>query len=92
VTNLADILSVSYLGAISDFFKMKIHQSPSEMAYDMLGALLEQVLLDLSHFSETVLLSKTDIFVRSERFNCHQILFLEPNSLESVLRKLEGKI
>jgi chemotaxis protein CheC len=92
ITNLADILSVSYLGAISDFFGMKIVQSPSEMAYDMLGALLEQVIVDLSQLSEWVLLSKNDIFVSSEKFNCHQILFLEPSSLESLLKALEVKI
>jgi chemotaxis protein CheY-P-specific phosphatase CheC len=62
------------------------------MAYDMLGALLEQVVVDLSQFSEAVLLSKNDIFVSSEKFNCHQILFLEPSSLESLLKALEVKI
>jgi chemotaxis protein CheC len=92
ITNLADILSVGYLGAISDFFGIKVFQSPSVMAYDMLGALLEQVVVDLSQFSEAVLLSKNDIFVSSEKFNCHQILFLEPSSLESLLKALEVKI
>ncbi|MEE9610648.1 MAG: chemotaxis protein CheC [Desulfatiglandales bacterium] len=92
VTNVADILASSNLGAISDFFGMKISQSPSEIAYDMLGALLEQVLIELSQYSDTVLLSKTDIFVSHERFNCLQILFLDASSLEKLLKAMEIKL
>ena len=92
VTSLADILAVSNLGAISDFFGMKIYQSPPEMSYDMLGALLQQVLVDMSQHSDFVLFSKTDIYVSSERFNCHQTLFLESTSLESLLKALEVKL
>ncbi|MFQ5887509.1 MAG: chemotaxis protein CheC [Candidatus Hydrothermarchaeales archaeon] len=92
VASLGDILAVSNLGAISDFFEMKIHTSPSEIAYDMLGALLQQVLVDIGQYSDTVLFSKTHIFVSSERFNCLQIFFLESTSLESLLRALEVKV
>jgi chemotaxis protein CheC len=92
ITSLADILAISNLGAISNFFEMKIFHSPSEMAYDMLGALLQQVLLDLSQHSETVLFSTNDIFVSHERFNCLQILFLEAASLEKLLKAMEIKL
>lgn len=92
VTNVADILASSNLGAISDFFGMKISQSPSDIAYDMLGALLEQVLIELSQYSDTVLFSKTDIFVSHERFNCLQILFLDASSLEKLLKAMEIKL
>lgn len=92
VTNLADILAISNLGAISDFFEMVISQSHSEMAYDMLGALLQQVLLELSQYSDTVLFSTTDIFVSHEKFNCLQILFLEASSLEKLLKAMEIKL
>jgi chemotaxis protein CheC len=90
LSDLADILAVSNLGAISDFFGMKIYQSPSETAYDMLGALLEQVIVDISQFSDDVLFSKTDIWVSSEKFNCNQIFFLEASSLRSLLEALEN--
>ncbi len=92
VTSLADILSISNLGAISDFFEMKVFHAPSEMAYDMLGALLQQVLLELSQYSDIVLFSTTDIFVSHEKFNCLQILFLEESSLEKLLKAMEIKI
>lgn len=92
IKNLADILAVSNIGAISDFFEMKIYQAPSEVTYDMLGALLQQVIVDISQFSDSVLLSNTAIYVSTEQFNCHQILFLEQSSLETLLRALEVKL
>jgi chemotaxis protein CheC len=92
VTNIADILAISNLGAIADFFEMIISHSHSEMAYDMLGALLQQVLLELSQYSETVLFSTTEIFVSREKFNCLQILFLEASSLEKLITAMEIKL
>lgn len=85
---IADILAISSLGAIRDFFNMTINQSHSELAYDMLGALLQQILLDISETTSQVLFSKTDIMISTEKFNCHQILFLESKSLETLLKEL----
>lgn len=92
VTTLADALAEGSLGAISDFFEMEISRSESVTAFDMLGAILQQVILDMSQHSDTVLFSRTEIFLRSERFNCHQILFLESTSLEHLKEALEDKL
>ncbi len=92
VSGLADILAVSTFGAISEFFEIKIHQTPSELSYDILGALLQQVLVDIAQVSDQVLFSRTDIYVSTEKFNCLQILFLESASLDFLLRRLEVKL
>ncbi len=92
VTTIADALAEGSLGAISDFFEMEINTSGSETAFDMLGALLQQVILDMSQHSDTVLFSRTEIFLSSERFNCHQTLFLESTSLEHLKEALEDKL
>lgn len=92
VTTLADALAEGSLGAISDFFEMEINRSGSETAFDMLGAILQQVILDMSQHSDSVLFSRTEIFLSSERFNCHQILFLESTSLENLKEALEDKL
>ncbi len=89
VTGVSDVLSANSLSAISDFFGMKIEKTPSETVRDILGALLQQVLLDISQHSEAVLFSKTEIFVSAEKFNCHQMLFLEAPSLDKLLKAMD---
>ncbi|HDY74690.1 MAG TPA: hypothetical protein ENH51_06240 [Euryarchaeota archaeon] len=89
VTDVSDVLGANSLSAISDFFGMKIEKTPSESARDILGALLQQVLLDISQHSDVVLFSRTEIFVSAEKFNCHQMLFLEASSLEKLLKAMD---
>ncbi len=78
---LADMLAENYLSAISEFFMTEINKSSSEAALDMMGSILQHVLVDMGLFSDSVLFSTTDIYSQSEKINCLQILFLESSSL-----------
>jgi len=89
IADVSDIIGASSLSAISDFFGMKIEKTPSETTRDILGALLQHVLLDISQNSEAVLFSRTEIYVSAAKFNCHQMLFLEAPSLKRLLKAMD---
>lgn len=86
--DLADVLSENYLRAISEFFMIEINRSISETALDMLGSILQHVLVDMGLFSDSVLFSTTDIYSQTEKINCLQILFLESSSLSMFMEGL----
>jgi len=91
ILQVASTIAASSIKAISEFFGMELRHTSSELAYDMLGAMLEQVAVELGESSEEVLLSGTEISVSSERFNCLQMLFLDSRSFNRLLKALEGK-
>ena len=58
---LGNILSGSYLSALSDFTKLKIYPTVPSLVYDMVGAIISFGLVEVSHYSDYVIVIDTSI-------------------------------
>jgi chemotaxis protein CheC len=81
---VGNILAASYLNAISQMLKMVLIPSVPGLAYDMAGAVLDYILIELSQEGETALLIETE-FVSESRIKGHFFLLPDPESLRLIL-------
>ena len=88
---LGNILSGSYLSALSDFTNLNIYPSVPSLTIDMVGATLSFGLLELSQVSDyaividTVLEKEGNLF---ETINGHFFLLPDPNSFDVIFNSL----
>ena len=59
---MGNILSGSYLSALSDFTNLKIYPTVPGLSVDMFGAIISIGLIELSHVSDNVIVINTSIF------------------------------
>ncbi|HWL23643.1 MAG TPA: chemotaxis protein CheC [Ureibacillus sp.] len=89
---LGNILSGSYLSALSDFTGLKLYPTVPGLAVDMFGAIISIGLIEISQVSDQVIVINTSIF-EDEVGNCeevqgHFILLPDPESFESIFKAL----
>lgn len=89
---MGNILSGSYLSALSDFTGLKIYPTVPGLSVDMFGAIISIGLIELSQVSDTVIVINTSIFeedikdddeVRGQFF-----LLPAPESFEAIFKAL----
>lgn len=89
---LGNILSGSYLSALSDFTGLKIYPTPPALSVDMFGAIISFGLIELSQVSDHVVVIGTSIFEesmeQSEQVNGHFFLLPNPESFQSIFKAL----
>ncbi len=89
---MGNILSGSYLSALSDFTHLKLQPSVPELAIDMFGAIISYGLLEISQYSDyaividTVLTELEDDNV--ETVKGHFFLLLSPDSFPVIFEAL----
>lgn len=81
---VGNILASSYLNALSQMLKTVLIPSVPGLAYDMAGAVLDYVLIELSQEGETALLIETE-FISENRITGHFFLLPDPDSLRLLL-------
>jgi chemotaxis protein CheC len=89
---LGNILSGSYLSALSDFTKLKIYPTVPALAVDMVGAIISFGLVELSQVSDYVIVIDTAIHEEdvpgSEDVRGHFFLLPDPDSFDSIFKAL----
>lgn len=89
---LGNILSGSYLSALSDFTGLKIYPTPPELSVDMFGAIISFGLIELSQISDHVIVIDTSIFeesmTSSDAVNGHFFLLPNPESFKAIFKSL----
>ncbi len=89
---MGNILSGSYLSALSDFTGLKIYPTVPGLSVDMFGAIISIGLIELSHISDHVIVINTSIFeedyVSEEEVRGHFFLLPDPNSFEAIFKAL----
>lgn len=78
---LGNILSGSYLSALSDFTGLKIYPTVPGLSIDMFGAIISTGLIEISEVSDTVIVINTSIFEEGyhNRNEVHGHFFLLPD-------------
>ncbi|WP_313891244.1 chemotaxis protein CheC [Psychrobacillus sp.] len=89
---LGNILSGSYLSALSDFTRMKIYPTVPALSIDMVGAIISFGLVEVSHISDYVIVIDTAIneedVPNSESVKGHFFLLPDPESFEAIFQAL----
>lgn len=89
---MGNILSGSYLSALSDFTGLKIYPTVPGLSIDMFGAIISIGLIELSQISDTVIVINTSIYEEAisddEAVKGHFLLMPEPDSFETIFKAL----
>ncbi|TQR07733.1 chemotaxis protein CheC [Psychrobacillus soli] len=89
---LGNILSGSYLSALSDFTSLKIYPTVPALSVDMVGAIVSFGLVEVSHVSDYVIVIDTAITeentLNGESVKGHFFLLPDPDSFEAIFTAL----
>lgn len=89
---MGNILSGSYLSALSDFTRLKIYPTVPGLSVDMFGAIISIGLIEISEVSDNVIVINTSIFEEgfdnSNEVRGHFFLLPDPESFESIFKAL----
>ncbi|MER2169600.1 MAG: chemotaxis protein CheC [Psychrobacillus psychrodurans] len=89
---LGNILSGSYLSALSDFTKLNIYPSVPELCVDMVGAIISFGLVELSQVSDYVIVIDTAIdeeeMEKEKSVHGHFFLLPDPESFQTIFQAL----
>ena len=89
---LGNILSGSYLSALSDLTGLKIIPTVPSLSVDMVGAIVSFGLIELSHHSDEVIVIDTQIVEEGieglENIRGHFFLIPDPTSYKTIFSSL----
>jgi chemotaxis protein CheC len=89
---LGNILSGSYLSALSDFTGLKIYPTVPSLSVDMVGAIVSFGLIEVSQYSDEVIVIDTQICEEgidgASSVNGHFFLLPDPSSYTTIFRSL----
>lgn len=89
---LGNILSGSYLSALSDFTGLKIYPTVPGLSVDMFGAIISIGLIEISEVSDHVIVINTSIFEEgfddNKEVRGHFFLLPDPDSFTSIFKAL----
>lgn len=92
IQELGNILSGSYLSALSDFTKLNIVTTVPSLSVDMVGAIISYGLVEVSHISDYVIVINTAIrevnIPNFDSFQGHFFLMPDPKSFEVIFQAL----
>jgi len=85
---LGNILSATYLNAMSMFTQLTFIPSVPALGVDMAGAILNAILAQFGEIADHVLLLETDFTKDEDEVVGHFFLLPEPGSLQTILTAL----
>jgi len=89
---LGNILSGSYLSALSDFSGMKLYPTVPGLSVDMFGAIISTGLIEISEVSDQVIVINTSIFeegfTNRNEVDGHFFLLPDPDSFMNIFKAL----
>jgi chemotaxis protein CheC len=88
ICEIGNIISSSYMNAITKFTNLNITPSVPAVTYDMLGAVLSTTFIESGQFDGYVLDIETVFFQNNSEINGHFYYIPMPGSLEKILKSL----
>lgn len=89
---LGNIISGSYLSALSDFTSLKIYPTVPSLSVDMVGAIVSFGLIEVSQYSDEVIVIETEILQEGEQgissLAGHFFLLPDPHSYRTIFSSL----
>jgi two-component system chemotaxis sensor kinase CheA len=89
LSEMGNIIAASFINAVADAARLAIAPAVPEISIDMCQAVIDSVLARFNRAGEKILLTEASIYGSGiQNAVCHQLLFLEPASLERLLGEL----
>lgn len=89
---VGNILASAYLSALGSMLNLSLIPSTPSVAYDMLGAAVDAVLVDIASSENKALMVETQLFIKDETLHGSFFLMPEPESIDVLLNILgQGK-
>lgn len=88
VNQIGSIVSKSFINTLEEFTDLKIIQSPFQIAYDMVGAIVEQGFIEYCEISNEVILVVNSFILDEKNLKGYFIFFPNPIYLPVLFNKL----
>ncbi|MBT0651507.1 chemotaxis protein CheC [Geomobilimonas luticola] len=85
---VGNILASAYLNALGSMLKMTLIPSVPVLSFDMAGAVVDYVLVDLAADGDLSLMVETEFFEEGEQVKGHFFLLPDPPSLQVILKSI----
>ncbi len=83
---VGNILAGSYLSTMEQLLQITLLPSVPSLAFDMVGAIVDYILIQLGQETDTTLVIKAEFFAKDQKIRGHFFLLPDPISLELILR------
>lgn len=88
IMELGNIITSSYLNSLSAFSRLTVVPSTPSLAYDMAGAILSTMLIELSEVTDYALLVETQFIGNGEAIDGHFFMIPDIDSLPVLLKAI----
>jgi len=85
---LGNIITGSYIRVLAHGLKVKMTYTVPGFAYDMMGAILDNILARLALKADNAVVMESELTVRKELFRGHLILILAPKTVNTIIKAL----
>ncbi len=92
IQEVGHIIAGTYVTALSDFFNISMGISPPYGTYDMAGAILDYILIEMSREVEHALVFDTEFSIGGTRIEGHFFVLFDTSSLELILNKIDNMV
>ena len=88
ISEVSNIMSASFVSAISEMISMPIEISPPEATLDMLGSIMSVPSIYFAHISDTLLLIQNELEIAGKKARANVIMLPDMPSLEKLMTSL----
>lgn len=92
IEEVGNILAGSYVSSLSNFLGLDIKLSPPMQTFDMLGAIIDHILIEMSEKAEHALLFDTLFMIESNGMNGIFLTLFDPDSMDIILERIDNMI
>jgi chemotaxis protein CheC len=92
IEEVGHILAGSYVSSLSDFLGLNIKISTPMQTFDMLGAIIDQILIEMSQKAKHALLFDTLFIIQGNRTDGFFLTLFDPDSMDTILDRIEKMI
>ncbi|MBN2110995.1 MAG: chemotaxis protein CheC [Methanosarcinaceae archaeon] len=88
IEEVGHILAGSYVSSLSEFLGLNLKISTPMQTYDMLGAIMDHILIEMSRNVESTLLFDTFFTLEGNRMEGILLTLFDPGSMERILNRI----
>ncbi|MEE8358243.1 MAG: chemotaxis protein CheC [Candidatus Hydrothermarchaeales archaeon] len=89
---VGNILTSTFIGAMSDFLDLNIFPTPPGLACDMAGSLLEFLVIEMGEHADNAILFQTHLSMSPTMVEGQLFLCIDPSSLDKIFEKIREKV
>lgn len=92
IEEIGHILAGSYISSLSEFLGLEVKISPPMQTYDMLGAIMDQVLIEMSQNVECTLFFDTVFALEGKQMEGILLTLFDPMGMDKLLGRIDEMI